>query len=99
MLEHDPQRDFLHDQRQSRESALRDTAGNAGVPTGDGSSQAASFRGAIQEATLWERVDSCGPPRPAPPLGVRRLRCRAGGGGDEHGRRRDRPGPNLVPQQ
>ena len=69
VLEHDPQRDFLREQRQALEAARRDAAGDTGVPTPRGPETAAPMDAAVTPSVQWERVDCCGSPRPVPRIG------------------------------
>jgi len=64
VLEYDPHRDFYREQRQAKEAAQRDSAPDA-EPVASKATTATPE--AATDAPVWERVDSPGPRRPAPP--------------------------------
>jgi len=67
VLEYDPHRDFYREQRQAKEAAQRDAPPGAGPSASEATT--ATPDAAIEDAPVWERVDSPGPRRPSPPAG------------------------------
>ena len=65
VLEHDPHRDFLREQRQAQEATNRDTAPDTGQVASIGASPTTSD--ACADVPAWERVDNPGPRPPVPP--------------------------------
>jgi len=64
VLEYDPRRDFYREQRQAKEAAQRDSKPDAGPVASEATTATPD---AATDAPAWERVDSRGPRRPAPP--------------------------------